>query len=111
MSERYWHGGPRIAGDKVLPPSVTGFTRVTHGEPWVFVSTDRDLALNYACTADGWLYEVEPVGDVEQDPDSMLTPGVSLRCHEAHILRRYRPSRADIAERSALIAAIAEALS
>jgi hypothetical protein len=93
MDETYWHGGPAIRGDSILPPSVTGAARVCHGEPWVYLTPLRSLALTYAATCNGWLYEVAPLGPVEQDPDSMPPLGHSVRCREARIVRRFRPSR------------------
>jgi hypothetical protein len=107
---KFWHGGPRIVGDQVLPPSETGFARVTHGEPWVFITPERGLALNYAATCNGWLYEVEPIGEVEQDPESMLAPGASLRCPSARIIRRFKPSRAEVEQRRWLVNAIDQQL-
>jgi hypothetical protein len=105
---KLWHGGPRIIGDKVRPPIETGFARVTHGERWVYITPERGLALNYAATCNGWLYEVEPIGPVEQDPDSILAPGDSLRCERARIIRRFKPSRAEVEERRWLVEAIAQ---
>ena len=96
MSGGYWHGGPRITGDRLLPGTVTGATRAGGVVPWVCLTPHRSLALTYAATCDGWVYEVEPLGEVEQDPDSSLPPGDSLRCREARIVRRYKPSRAEV---------------
>lgn len=88
----WWHGGPPIAGDELLPPTETGTARSGEVAPWIFVTSERSLALTYASTCDGWLYEVDPVG-LEQDPGSMLPPGQSMRCQSARIIRRFRPSR------------------
>ena len=102
----YWHGGRQIVGDLVLPPVASGVAprgEDTSGEH-VYVSSDRHLALMYACTAErGWLYEVEPVGDLEQDPTSILEPGKALRCRQARIVRRFKPSRAQVAEARTII--------
>jgi hypothetical protein len=87
-----WHGGPAIKGDRVLPGSATGSTRAGGLDSWVYVTPLRSLALTYAITIGGWLYQVEAVGPVEQDPGSVLEAGSSLRCREARILRRFRPS-------------------
>lgn len=94
-SAKYWHGGPRIVGDEIAPPSEHGKARVCHGDPFVYITPERGLALNYATTCNGWLYEVEPIGEIEQDPDSILPPGDSLRCPRARIVRRFKPSRAE----------------
>jgi len=105
VAPTWWHGGPRIEGEWVLPPYLTGrcrsgdhdFDRV------VFISAERGLALNYAATCNGWLYEVEPMLPIIQDPGSMLAPMVSAMCESARIVRRFRPSRQEIQERARLI--------
>ena len=53
----YWHGGPRIVGDRVLPSSLTGSSR--SGDAGVHVTTDRSLAEAYARAA---LATPEPLG-------------------------------------------------
>mgnify|MGYP003426303983 CR=1 FL=1 len=93
----YWHGSGRIDGNWLTPPSEHGNARVCHGEPFVYLTPTRSLALSYASTTDcPWLYEVEPIGEVEQDPDSLLPPGESVRCERAKILRRFKPSRVEV---------------
>ena len=96
---RYWHGGPGIDGARILPPSVTGCGRVTN-DPYVYVTPLYSLALMYAASCDGWVYEVIPAGPIEQDPDSSLPSGDSLRCSSAGIVRRVRPPRREL-ERAA----------
>lgn len=98
MSGTYWHGGPAITGDRLLPGLITGRARAGEPDGWVYVTPARSLALTYAVTADGWLFEVEPIGTPEQDPGSILDPGQSLRCREARIVRRFRPSRLERAQ-------------
>lgn len=90
----FWHGGLAIKGDRVLPPTLTDVTRGWVHD-WVYVTPDRGLALMYASTCNGWLYEVEPIGHVERDPDSTLFE--AYRCHEARIIRRFKPSRQEAA--------------
>lgn len=96
MSETYWHGGGRIAGDVVLPPGVTGRSR--SGDAGVHVTTDRSLAEVYASTVrdrTAWVYEVEPVGPLEPVPSRVPgRPTVSYRCASARIVRRYTVSAA-----------------
>lgn len=93
----WWHGGPRVEGDMLLPPSATGVCRSSDERgDFVFVAADRHLALQYAATCNGWLYEVEPVGDLVQDPDSILPDGESMMCRSARIIRRYKPSLAEV---------------
>ena len=103
---RYWHGGPPVRGDMLLPPTETGYSRSGNDEAWVHVTPTRDLAATYAATCHGWLYEVEPIGPLEQDPDSILPDGESLRCRAARILRRFRLSRAEYDERTNIVAAV-----
>lgn len=104
---RYWHGGDRIDGQHVLPPNATGVYRAEDpGSSWVYVTPTRGLALTYACTCSNpWLYEVEPIGPVEQDPNSKLPAGESLRCEAARIVRRWKPSRAEVAQLDAAVRA------
>ena len=103
----HWHGGGRIDGDYVLPPDTTGVVR---SEPsgWVYITPTRGLALTYASTCDDpWLFEVEPIGHVEQDPNSKLPAGQSLRCEAARIVRRFKPSRREVEERRRIVRAAA----
>ena len=93
MADRYYHGGPTINGRWLLPPSETGHARVCHDDPHVYLTTAYTLALTYAATCNGWVYEAVPDGPVEPDPDSMLDPGVSVRCRRARIVRRLRPPK------------------
>lgn len=102
----YWHGGPTVRGDMLQPPTITGRSTSGNDEAWVYVTPVRSLAETYAATCRGWLYEVEPIGDVEQDPDSVLPAGQSLRCRTARIRRRYRLSRAECDRASAVVAAV-----
>lgn len=105
----WWHGGPRVVGDWILPPYLTGKCRSGDSDfdRVVFITSERGLALNYAVTCSGWLYEVEPMLPVVQDPGSILADGVSCMCESARILRRFRPSRAEMAARRFLVEALA----
>jgi hypothetical protein len=100
----YYHGGPRIAGDLLEPSSTTGQERSGPADGWVYLTPTRSLAVMYAASAhNGWVYEVEPVDPPEQDPGSCMDPGQSVRCRQARILRRYKPSRTELnAAREAL---------
>ena len=104
---RYFHGGPPIEGRWLLPPTRTGAARACHDAPYVYLTTSYSLALTYAATCDGWVYEVVPDGPVEADPDSTLDVGVSVRCRRARIVRRVRPPKGDLerARRAVLFAA------
>lgn len=73
------------------------------GDGFVYVTTDRDLAATYAATLPGsWVMEVQPVGEVEPDPESMLD--YSFRCRAAVVLRRYSLSRDERATRANAVA-------
>lgn len=83
----WWHGGPRIEGDRIeFDPSRTR-SDVDGG---VYITPSRNLAAMYASTVEGtaWIYEVEPDDEPVPDEDSMLTDE-SFRCSGATILRRY----------------------
>jgi hypothetical protein len=109
MTPYYWHGGPTVRGDMLLPPSATGRCRSDpddHAGGWVYITSTRSLAETYAATCRGWIYEVEPIGAVENDPGSILRPGQSLRCPAARIVRRFRLSRADGERMAAVVRAL-----
>lgn len=96
---RYFHGG--IPGMKpgalILPPATTGTERTLAeyseqlgGEhvrrDRVYLATARDVAKAYAAFyPDGALYEVEPRGALEPDPDCYV-PGLSWQCEAAVVL-------------------------
>lgn len=97
MRDVYWHGGRRPVDGKLTPQPLMRSGRP--GDGWVYITTNRDLAATYAATLPGsWLMQVDPVGEVEPDPESMLS-GVSFRCREAVVLRSYTLSRAERDER------------
>ena len=89
----YWHGGPRIHGDRVLSPEVTGRTR--SGDYGVHVTTERTLAEAYASTIKGtpWVYEVIPEGVLEPVTSFVGGPTISYRCASARIVRRFSVPR------------------
>lgn len=101
---RYWHGGfPGLTpGDLLLPPTETGATHTLTGygvlpgyrpdhvrADRVHVTTRRDSARVFAAAyPDGALYRVEPLGDMEPDPDA---PDEAIRCERARVLAVYDP--------------------
>lgn len=92
----YWHGG-RFPSDGVLVPQPT-MRSGRPGDGFVYITTNRDLATTYAATLPGsWLMQVDPVGDVETDPESILD--YSFRCASARVIRRYTLSNAERAQR------------
>lgn len=96
---RYFHGGiPGLRpGDLILPPATTGTARTLaeYAEQLggdhvrrdrVYLATGRDVARAYAAFyPDGALYTVEPVGELEPDPDCYV-PGLSWQCASATVL-------------------------
>lgn len=91
---RYWHGGTLIRGDMIHPQPNEG-TRSGDPDGWVYVTTDRSLAVMYASTTvNPWVHEVRPIGTVEADPGSMLD--TSFRCPRAEIIGREKPSRTEV---------------
>lgn len=104
----WWHGGPRIVGDLVLPAKQTGVTPLDSdptGE-WVHVTSSRVAAVMFSCAQPvPWIYEVEPIGPLVDDPDRIGDdPTMSMRCASARIVRRYKPSNREIAiSRAALV--------
>jgi hypothetical protein len=100
---RYFHGGvPGLRrGDLLLPPAATGTERTLTADVLdmggrarrdrVYVTTGREVARVYAALApDGALYEVEPLGELEADPDCAVA-GVSWECPAARVLRVVDP--------------------
>jgi rifampin ADP-ribosylating transferase len=105
----YFHGGaPGLrVGGYLLPPAVSGQQVTTHranaalGAPGiargdrVYVTTERDFAYVFAALyplqRGGWVYQVEPEGVVEPDPDCN-TPGLSWECERARIVRVWKVS-------------------
>lgn len=90
----WWHGGTRIAGEWIVPGDEVGTTRAA-GDG-VYVTSDRGLAEMYAATVDGpaWVYEVEPVGQLEATPSLVGGPTICYRCPRARIVRRFTLSNA-----------------
>jgi hypothetical protein len=101
----YWHGGPRIQGDVILPGNVPGYKRFMlpanlpvsrSGDVGVFITTDRSLAETYASTVTGsaWVYEVEPLSEPLPIPSLVGGPTISYSCSRARIVRRFTVSNA-----------------
>ena len=108
MTERtttYWHGGrPGIQrGAYLLPPSVTKVPSCSefgaagvHRRDRVYVTTHKVAALLYAAgQRKGVIYECEPIGALEPDPDCHA-PGLSWQCEKARVIRCVKPKAVDI---------------
>ena len=67
-----------------------------HRRDRVYVTTSQAAALLYAASVKrGVLYECEPMGGLEPDPDC-LVPGLSWQCEKARVIRRIKPKARDI---------------
>ena len=109
---RYFHGGPAGLRRWVLPSEMTGVEstadfgaeRVCRRDR-VYMVTDPELALIYAGGAisqqPGWVYEVEPFGDIEPDDDWHGPEGMSVCARRARIRRVHR--RLTISQRRLLV--------
>jgi len=96
---KYYHGGRRGL-THLLPPSKTeqpcANDYVGRVNPMlarkdrVYITTDMDCALLFAAfdpSGKGVVYEVEPVGEVEIDPDYLGEDKISFQCGEAKVIR------------------------
>jgi hypothetical protein len=111
---RYFHGGNRglKVGEYVLPPSETGTESASdfgaqkaHRKDRVYVSTElTDAQLFASGHPKPIVYEVEPDGDIESDPD--CKSGVSYTCLKAKIVSIHKiPGKQIKKARKVLIAA------
>jgi hypothetical protein len=91
-----YHGGPRGLR-RILPPSVTGAPScVDYGaghvarRDRVYLTTEIEAARLLGAHAPFHgpcaVYEVEPEGELEHDPDCD-TPGLSWQCPSARVIR------------------------
>lgn len=104
---RYWHGGaPGLnVGDDLVPATALDYLPVLYADPdygsdsaYVYVSTSQTLAMGCAAQwgshfgdrVAGDLYQVEPKGALEVDPDYAHVPDLSWRCQRATIVAVYR---------------------
>jgi hypothetical protein len=99
---RYFHGGNRglKIGDYILPPSVTGRDSLSNygaqkvcRKDRVYVSVARTDAQLFASRSDNdnpIVYEVEPEGELEPDPDCIS--GASFACEKAKIVAVHKIS-------------------
>lgn len=97
----YYHGGPagRRHGDRLLPPADTGALSLSeygaagiHRKDRVYLTTAYAAALLYACAwPDGVVYQCQPVGDLEPDPDC-TEDGLSWQCGSARVVEVIKPS-------------------
>lgn len=101
----YFHGGfgGLRVGDYVLPPSVTGAKScASYGaasvcrRDRVYVTAHFENAREAAAmhpSGRGKVYEVEPIGSLVVDPDSVMYPGQeswSWECEKARVIAIHR---------------------
>lgn len=100
-SQQFFHGGfPGLSvGQYVLPPNVSkapstasfGAGAVCDRDK-VYITTEFDAAFVFACShpsGRGKIYEVEPVGTIEDDIDAR-SMGYSFQCDKARVTRVHR---------------------
>ena len=105
MITRYFHGGKpgRQRGAFLLPPSVTGGRSMADYGLYdetapcrrdrVYVTISIKAALMYAAgQRNGVIYEVEPVGQIERDPDC-TEEEFSFQCEKAKVIRIIKPAK------------------
>ena len=90
-SRRYFHGG-RAGFKAILPPSVSGAEQngvvpdSVRRKDRVYITTDVATAILWASRQSSpMLYEVEPEGAIEADPDHKGVD-VSFQCEKAKIV-------------------------
>ncbi len=101
----YWHGGRRgiQRGSYILPPTITKAPSLSeygaaevHRRDRVYVTTSQAAALLYAAgVKNGVIYECDPLGELEPDPDCSI-PGLSWQCEKARVIRCIKPKARDI---------------
>lgn len=104
----YYHGGkPGMKpGQFILPPSFTrARTLADFGAEGicrrdrVYVITDFSVASMYAAMfpgkKGGYVYLVEPVGEIEDDPDCNQ-PGLSFSAEKARIVKVFKLSKNEV---------------
>lgn len=106
----WYHGGrPRLLpGELLLPPAVTGVEDTITSGRWtlpddpdravlrpdrVYLTMSRDEATLFAglwtdgiARRGGSVYAVEPIGDLDPDPDYRGTPRLAWMCESARII-------------------------
>lgn len=113
----YYHGGARgrDRGAMLLPPNVTGAPSLSQfgaagvcRRDRVYVTTNFHAALLYAAAnRKGVVYQVEPLGELEPDPDCNQ-PGLSFQCARAKVLKVIKPHPAEVhAATQALLSEVA----
>lgn len=103
---KFFHGGIKglRRGDMILPPEQTGAPSLARfdsrdfcRQDRAYITTDKATAIIYAACLPkpGAVYEVEPIGVVEPDPDCKMS-GLSFMCPKARVLSRHKVRGKDI---------------
>ena len=100
----YFHGGKAglPVGGYILPASETGYDKLDtklkkpYGDDYgddiydktlVYTTTHVQWAIPYAVVCNGWVYEVEPEGEVSSEHDELGQP-TGFRCSRARIISK-----------------------
>ena len=100
----FYHGGKAglPVGGYILPAAETGYTKLDRqlkglfgGEydecvydmNLVYTTTQVESAIPHAVVCNGWVYEVEPEGEISPEQDDLGFP-TGLRCSRARIVSR-----------------------
>ena len=98
-------------GQMILPPYITGakstadYGNSVCDRSKVYITTKYEAALMYAAGVRGDVYEVNPIGPIEDDPDCN-EHGLSFSCDSAKIIKRLRLSDA---QRAVILTALLNA--
>ena len=95
----YYHGGaPRLK--MILPPNKTGAsTCASYGADKVcdrnkvYLGNSVEHAMIFAAMYPhgiGHVYKVEPIGDIEKDPDWYGEDGACVQCDAAKVIKRIK---------------------
>ena len=99
----YYHGGKAglPVGGYILPAAETGYTKLdrrlkdvfgeydedVYDKNLVYTTTQVEWAVPYAVVCNGWVYEVEPEGEISPEQDELGQP-TGFRCPRARIVSR-----------------------
>lgn len=113
----YYHGGRAglQRGTFLLPPTITKAASCSlfgaqgiHRKDRVYVSTMLRVAVLFAAgQRNGTIYQCEPDGPIEDDPDCHV-PGISFQCTRARITKVIRLTPAQLAFARQVLLTVAE---
>lgn len=101
----YYHGGRANLqrGAFLLPPTITKAASCSefgaagvHRKDRVYITTSFDAAVMFAAgQRNGMVYQCEPIGAIEDDPDCSAT-GMSFQCERARITKVIKLSKNEL---------------